>query len=42
MINLQTQLAPYNKRGLLLRNAVVIASGTFGYAIDSMKNSRST
>src|SRR5215469_8010419 len=37
MLNLQTQLAPRNARGLVLRNPVVIASGTFGYGIDSSK-----
>src|SRR6266550_7401800 len=35
MINLQTQLAPCHKRGLLLRNPVVVASGTFGYGVDN-------
>src|SRR6266480_4285842 len=35
MINLQTQLAPCHKRGLLLRNPVVVASGTFGYGMDN-------
>src|SRR6266581_9271933 len=34
-MNLQTQLAPCHKRGLLLRNPVVVASGTFGYAVDN-------
>jgi dihydroorotate dehydrogenase (NAD+) catalytic subunit len=33
-MNLQTQLAPCHKRGLLLRNPVVVASGTFGYGMD--------
>ena len=37
MMNLQTQLAPFHKRGLLLQNPVVIASGTFGYGIDDAK-----
>jgi dihydroorotate dehydrogenase (NAD+) catalytic subunit len=37
MMNLQTQLAPCHKRGLLLRNPVVIASGTFGYGMDNGK-----
>jgi dihydroorotate dehydrogenase (NAD+) catalytic subunit len=37
MINLQTQLAPCHKRGLLLRNPVVVASGTFGYGMDNTK-----
>ena len=36
-MNLQTQLAPYHKRGLLLRNPVVVASGTFGYGMDNAK-----
>ncbi len=35
MINLQTQLAPCHKRGLLVRNPVVVASGTFGYGVDN-------
>jgi len=35
MMNLQTQLAPCHKRGLLLRNPVVVASGTFGYGVDN-------
>lgn len=37
MMNLQTQLAPYYKKGLLLRNPVVVASGTFCYAMDTAK-----
>ena len=37
MMNLQTQLAPSHKRGLLLQNPVVIASGTFGYGMDDAK-----
>ena len=37
MMNLQTQLAPCHRRGLLLRNPVVIASGTFGYGMDDAK-----
>jgi len=37
MMNLQTQLAPYHKKGLLLRNPVVVASGTFGYGMDNTK-----
>ena len=37
MMNLQTQLAPRHKRGLLLRNPVVVASGTFGYGMDNAK-----
>jgi dihydroorotate dehydrogenase (NAD+) catalytic subunit len=36
-MNVQTQLAPRNKNGLLLRNPVVIASGTFGYGMDNTK-----
>ncbi|HWZ17659.1 MAG TPA: dihydroorotate dehydrogenase [Ktedonobacteraceae bacterium] len=36
-MNLQTQLAPCHRRGLLLRNPVVIASGTFGYGMDDAK-----
>ncbi len=35
MMNLQTQLAPCHKRGLLVRNPVVVASGTFGYGVDN-------
>jgi dihydroorotate dehydrogenase (NAD+) catalytic subunit len=35
MINLRIQLAPCNKNGLLLRNPVIVASGTFGYGMDS-------
>lgn len=30
-IDLSIQLAPHNRRGLLLRNPVIAASGTFGY-----------
>jgi dihydroorotate dehydrogenase (NAD+) catalytic subunit len=37
MINLRTQIAPCNKRGLMLRNPVIIASGAFGYGIDNAK-----
>ncbi len=37
MMNLQIQLAPCHKRGLLLQNPVVIASGTFGYGMDDAK-----
>ena len=33
-MNLQTELAPRHKTGLLLRNPVMIASGTFGYGVD--------
>ena len=38
MMNLQTQLAPSHKRGLLLQNPVVIASGTFGYGMDDERS----
>jgi dihydroorotate dehydrogenase (NAD+) catalytic subunit len=34
---LQTQLAPRHKHGLLLRNPVIIASGPFGYGMQSAK-----
>jgi dihydroorotate dehydrogenase (NAD+) catalytic subunit len=37
MMNLEIQLAPCHKRGLLLQNPVVVASGTFGYGIDITK-----
>jgi dihydroorotate dehydrogenase (NAD+) catalytic subunit len=33
-INLKVQLAPHNKRGLLLSNPVMTASGTFGYGTE--------
>jgi dihydroorotate dehydrogenase (NAD+) catalytic subunit len=33
-INLKVQLAPKNKRGLLLANPVITASGTFGYGME--------
>jgi dihydroorotate dehydrogenase (NAD+) catalytic subunit len=36
-MKLQTQLAPRHSKGLLLRNPVVIASGTFGYGMDNAK-----
>jgi len=36
-MNVQTQLAPRHKNGLLLRNPVVMASGTFGYGMDNTK-----
>ncbi len=36
-MNVQTQLAPRHKNGLLLRNPVVVASGTFGYGMDNTK-----
>src|SRR5712691_6823676 len=34
-MNLQTQLAPCHKKGLILRNPVMVASGTFGYGMDN-------
>ncbi len=34
-MNLQTQLAPRHKKGLTLRNPVMVASGTFGYGMDN-------
>ena len=34
-MNLQTQLAPCHKKGLILRNPVLVASGTFGYGMDN-------
>ena len=37
MMNLQTQLSPFHKRGLLLQNPVVVASGTYGYGMDEAK-----
>jgi dihydroorotate dehydrogenase (NAD+) catalytic subunit len=33
-INLKVQLAPKNKRGLMLANPVMMASGTFGYGME--------
>ena len=33
-MNLSVQLAPKNKRGLLLTNPVMTASGTFGYGTE--------
>jgi dihydroorotate dehydrogenase (NAD+) catalytic subunit len=33
-LNLSVQLAPKNKRGLLLSNPVTTASGTFGYGTE--------
>ena len=33
-MNLQTELAPHHKSGLLLRNPVITAAGTFGYGIE--------
>jgi len=35
-MNLQTQLAPCHKKGLILRNPVMVASGTFGYGMDNV------
>ena len=34
MFDLSVQLAPKNRRGLLLRNPVLTASGTFGYGLE--------
>ena len=36
-MNLQTELAPHHKSGLLLRNPVITAAGTFGYGIEYVK-----
>ena len=36
-MNLQTELAPRHKSGLLLRNPVMIAAGTFGYGLENAK-----
>src|SRR5437588_6906072 len=36
-MNLQTELAPQHKSGLLLKNPVIRASGTFGYGIEYAK-----
>ena len=33
-MNLQTELAPHHKSGLLLRNPIMTASGTFGYGVE--------
>ena len=35
--DLSVQLAPRNKRGLLLSNPVMTASGTFGYGTEYAK-----
>jgi dihydroorotate dehydrogenase (NAD+) catalytic subunit len=35
LVNLSVQLAPKNKRGLLLTNPVMTASGTFGYGTEN-------
>lgn len=36
-MKLQTELAPQHKSGLLLKNPVLIAAGTFGYGIENAK-----
>ena len=36
-MNLQTELAPRHKSGLLLKNPVMTAAGTFGYGIEYAK-----
>lgn len=36
-MNLQTELAPHHKTGLLMQNPVMMASGTFGYGIEYAK-----
>ncbi len=36
-MKLQTELAPRHKSGLLLRNPVMVASGTFGYGVENTK-----
>ncbi|MEO8970549.1 MAG: dihydroorotate dehydrogenase [Ktedonobacteraceae bacterium] len=36
-MNLQTELAPQHKSGLLLKNPVMTAAGTFGYGIEYAK-----
>src|SRR6266567_1359232 len=36
-MNLQTELAPQHKSGLLLRNPVMTAAGTFGYGVEYAK-----
>jgi dihydroorotate dehydrogenase (NAD+) catalytic subunit len=36
-MNLQTELAPQHKSGLLLRNPVMMAAGTFGYGVEYAK-----
>ncbi len=36
-MNLQTELAPQHKSGLLLKNPVMMASGTFGYGVEYAK-----
>jgi dihydroorotate dehydrogenase (NAD+) catalytic subunit len=37
MIDLSVELAPNSKRGLRLRNPVMVASGTFGYGVEYEK-----
>jgi dihydroorotate dehydrogenase (NAD+) catalytic subunit len=32
--DLTTQLAPHNQKGLLLKNPIMTASGTFGYGME--------
>ena len=34
MVDLRVELAPHSKRGLLLENPVMTASGTFGYGVE--------
>src|SRR5436305_15271902 len=36
-MNLRTELAPHHKSGLLLRNPVIPAAGSFGYGIEYAK-----
>lgn len=36
-MNLQTELAPQHKSGLLLKNPVMLASGTFGYGVENAR-----
>ena len=36
-MKLQTELAPRHKSGLLLKNPVLMASGTFGYGVENAK-----
>src|SRR6266516_5000398 len=36
-MNLQQELAPHKKSGLLLRNPVMTAAGTFGYGLEYAK-----
>lgn len=37
LMNLQIELAPQHKSGLLLRNPVIMAAGTFGYGVEYAK-----